>query len=334
MTRDNQIHLLNIENLSVQFLGMDQTPIPILEGIRVSVHEKEIVCLVGESGSGKTVTALSILRLLDLNANSRNSGSIRFHNKNLLQLAEKEMEKIRGNEISMIFQEPLTALNPLFTIGYQISEAITTHENVSATEAKERTIGLLNDVGFFDTASRFDFYPHQLSGGQRQRVMIAMALACNPSLLIADEPTTALDVTVEAQILRLLKDLQQQRRLSVLYITHDLSLTRQLAHFVYVMYNGTIVESGLPEELFTAPKHPYTMGLLASLPDVSRRGKPLYTIPGNVPAPAHRPAGCPFHPRCAYRIHTCETTLPQLMMYSNHHTARCPVLFEQKGDVS
>jgi len=321
---------IDIQELKISFSDTTGKRLPILNRIDLFVREKEIVALVGESGSGKTVTALSILQLLEKNTSAQISGRIFFQNKNILNASIKEMESIRGNQISMIFQEPLTALNPLFTIGYQITEAITTHENISTKNARARTIQLLQDVGFPDASVRFSDYPHQLSGGQRQRVMIAMALACNPSVLIADEPTTALDVTIQAQILRLLKELQLQRNLSILYITHDLSLISQLAHRVYVMYSGIIVETGSPSILFKNPYHPYTMGLLASLPSFEKRGIPLYNIPGDVPTPLDRPNGCPFYPRCEYHISSCEIQLPKMIDYGNGHMARCSVLFERK----
>jgi oligopeptide/dipeptide ABC transporter ATP-binding protein len=231
----------------------------------------------------------------------------------------------------MVFQEPLTSLNPVFTIKDQIGEAIQTHHAIGPEKLQQRCVQLLQDVGIPAPEERLGNYPHQLSGGQRQRVMIAMALACNPALIIADEPTTALDVTVQDQILRLFRLLQQRHDMSVLYITHDLGVVANIADRVYVMYAGTIVEHGLPGHIFKAAKHPYTLGLLSALPTRSKRGKRLYSIPGSVPNPAHKPDGCSFHPRCPHAIADCRLTPPQMCDYGEGHLARCPVLF-QKGE--
>jgi len=229
----------------------------------------------------------------------------------------------------MVFQEPLTSLNPVFTIEDQIGEAIKIHKHMDGEALRELCIQLLTDVGIASAADRLNDYPHQLSGGQRQRVMIAMALACNPDLIIADEPTTALDVTVQAQILQLFRSLQKKHALAVLYITHDLGVVANIAHRVYVMYAGIIVEQGKTGYIFRKSQHPYTQGLLASLPTRSKRGKRLYSIPGTVPNPAHKPAGCPFHPRCPYVIERCRSQFPELCDYGDGHLARCPVLFNR-----
>jgi peptide/nickel transport system ATP-binding protein/oligopeptide transport system ATP-binding protein len=230
----------------------------------------------------------------------------------------------------MVFQEPLTSLNPVFRIGDQISEAIGIHQHLEEDQLRERCVQLLDDVGIPDPRQRLNAYPHQLSGGQRQRVMIAMALACDPDLVIADEPTTALDVTVQDQILRLFRTLQRERSMSLLYITHDLGVVANVADRVYVMYAGVIVEQGTAGHIFAQARHPYTQGLLASLPTRSKRGKRLYSIPGTVPDPAYKPRGCPFHPRCPHAIDTCRQLFPQMCDHGDSHLARCPVLYEKQ----
>jgi len=256
-------------------------------------------------------------------------GNVLFDSRNLLELDEEEMQKIRGRRIAMIFQEPMTSLNPVFTIEEQIEEAILVHEKVSTEEARQRCIQLLRDVGIPSPEERLRDYPHQLSGGQRQRVMIAMALACNPELVIADEPTTALDVTIQAQILNLFRELKQKREMSLLYITHDLGVVANIADRVYVMYAGVIAEQGEVAHIFRNPRHPYTQGLLASLPTRVKRGKTLHSIPGTVPNPAYKPEGCPFHPRCSFVIETCRVKFPEMCDYGGGHLSRCPVLYER-----
>jgi len=319
--------LISVQDLKVYFRTGHECARAV-DGISFEVREKETVCLVGESGCGKTVSALSILGLIQTPPGEIAGGQILFQGKNLLELAEEDMQKIRGNRISMVFQEPLTSLNPVFTIEDQISEAISIHKHIGTVELRDRCIQLLKDVGIPSPVQRLKDYPHQLSGGQRQRVMIAMALACDPDLIIADEPTTALDVTVQAQILQLLKSIQETRSMSVLYITHDLGVVANIADRVYVMYSGIITEQGNTAQIFHDARHPYTQGLLASLPSRSKRGKRLYSIPGTVPNPAHRPEGCPFHPRCPHAIPTCGREHPKMCDYSQAHLARCPVLFE------
>jgi oligopeptide/dipeptide ABC transporter ATP-binding protein len=231
----------------------------------------------------------------------------------------------------MIFQEPMTSLNPVFTIGDQIEEAILIHERIDQDELRRRCIQLLRDVGIPSPEDRLNAYPHQLSGGQRQRVMIAMALACRPDLVIADEPTTALDVTIQAQILGLFRELKRKRDMSLLYITHDLGVVSKIADRVYVMYAGVIAEQGNTGHIFREPKHPYTQGLLASLPVRAKRGKALHSIPGTVPNPAFKPAGCPFHPRCPYAIEPCRSLYPALCDYGGGHLSRCPVLYQREN---
>jgi peptide/nickel transport system ATP-binding protein len=320
--------LLGVENLKVYFQS-DGEPARAVDGISFEVRPKETVCIVGESGCGKTVTALSILGLIPSPPGEIVDGEILFSGQNLLKLDEKAMQKIRGNQIAMVFQEPLTSLNPVFTIGDQLGEAVRVHKPMGAESLRRYLIQLLSDVGIPAPQQRLNDYPHQLSGGQRQRVMIAMALSCDPDLMIADEPTTALDVTVQAQILELLRSIQQQRSMSILYISHDLGVVSAIAHRIYVMYAGIIAEKGNADQIFRSPRHPYTQGLLASLPALSKRGKRLYSIPGSVPNPAYKPKGCPFHPRCPHAILTCREEYPKMYDYGYGHLARCPVLYEK-----
>ncbi len=316
--------ILNVHNLKVGFYQNNKIAIAVNE-ISFFVNSGETVCIVGESGCGKTVTALSILRLIPPNGKIID-GNIIFKDKNLITLDEEDMRTIRGKEISMIFQEPLTSLNPVFTIQDQIAEAIYVHEKVDKKELKRRIIELLKLVGISAPEKRLNNYPHQLSGGQRQRIMIAIALACNPKLIIADEPTTALDVTVQAQILTLFKKLQNKYGISLLYITHDLSVVANIATRVYVMYAGIIVEEGDVFQIFYESKHPYTKGLLDSLPKKINRGKNLKSIPGMVPDLMHRPLGCPFHPRCNLCKDICTKELPGIKDIKDGHRIRCHIV--------
>lgn len=315
------MRLLKVEDLWVSFQHDERSSV-VLEGVSIQVHQQEVVALVGESGCGKTMTALSIMGILPPNARAQ-KGRILLNDTDLLRLEEEELQGIRGKDIAMIFQEPMTSLNPVFTIGDQIEEAILTHEPVSQEEARERAVLLLSSVGIPDPASRLKDYPHQLSGGQRQRVMIAMALACHPRLLIADEPTTALDVTIQAQILDLFSRLQQEHRMGLIYITHDLAVVAHIAHRVYVMYCGMIVEEGEVRKIFKNPMHPYTRGLLASLPSRAQRGRPLPTLGGQVPDPSRRPHGCPFHPRCPQFLQACAQRMPPWRAVEKGHRVRC-----------
>jgi len=316
--------LLSVQDLKVYFRGRD-TVARAVDGVSFDIRQGETVCLVGESGCGKTVSALTILDLIPKPPGEIMGGKILFKGKNLLDLPETEMQKIRGNHIAMVFQEPLTSLNPVFTIGDQIAEAILVHEKVETDELRKRCIQLLKDIGIPSPEQRLKDYSHQLSGGQRQRVMIAMALACNPNLVIADEPTTALDVTVQAQILNLVLSIQETSAMSVLYITHDLGVVANIAERVYVMYAGIIAEQGYTAQIFNNPQHPYTQGLLASLPSRSRRGERLHSIPGTVPNPAFKPPGCPFHPRCPLAIQNCRSQFPEMVDHGEGHMSRCPV---------
>jgi len=322
--------LLSVQDLKVYFIGDDKVA-RALDGVSYEVHEGETVCIVGESGCGKTVSALTVLGLIPQPPGRIMGGKVFFNGQNLLDLPDEEMQKIRGNQIAMVFQEPMTSLNPVFTIGDQIQEAIMIHEELSESETHDRSVQLLNDVGIPSPQERLRDYPHQLSGGMRQRVMIAMALACNPDLVIADEPTTALDVTIQAQILNLFEELQTKRNMSLLYITHDLGVVANIADLIYVMYAGIIAEQGRATDIFHNARHPYTMGLLESLPSRSKRGKELHSIAGTVPDAAYKPSGCPFHPRCDYAIDTCRTEFPRMCDYGNRHLSRCPVLFEAES---
>ena len=324
----NNTILLSVEDLKVYFRG-DETVARAVDGLSYEVRQGETVCLVGESGCGKTVSALAVLGLIPNPPGEIAGGKVLFKGKNLLELTEEEMQRIRGNHISMVFQEPLTSLNPVFTIGDQIEEAIKIHEHVEPEDLRMRCVQLLKDVGIPSAEDRLKDYPHQLSGGQRQRVMIAMALACDPDLVIADEPTTALDVTIQAQIIDLLRSLQEKRGLSVLYITHDLGVVANIADRVYVMYSGIIAEEGTTSRIFDDPRHPYTKGLLASLPLRIKRGSRLHSVTGTVPDPAYKPEGCPFHPRCDYAIETCRVRFPEMCDYGDGHQARCPVLYDE-----
>jgi len=316
--------LLSVQDLKVHFRGRN-TLARAVDGVSFDIRKGETVCLVGESGCGKTVSALTILDLIPKPPGEVMGDGVLFKGTDLLNLSEPEMRKIRGKQIAMVFQEPLTSLNPVFTIGDQIQEAILVHEAVSPNDLRRRCIRLLRDVGIPSPQERLKDYPHQLSGGQRQRVMIAMALACGPDLVIADEPTTALDVTVQAQILNLMQSIQDSSEMSVLYITHDLGVVANIADRVYVMYAGIIVEQGTTEEIFSRPRHPYTKGLLASLPSRSRRGERLHSIPGTVPNPAYKPSGCPFHPRCPMAVDACRSRFPEMIDHRGGHLSRCPV---------
>ena len=323
----NKDMLLSIQCLEVYFRSNGKIARAV-DGVSYEVRQGETVCLVGESGCGKTVSALTILGLIPRPPGEIVGGRVLFRGQNLLDLTEDQMQSIRGSRIAMVFQEPMTSLNPVFTIGDQIAEGITVHEGVSHPETRKRCVQLLSDVGIATPEERLDDYPHQLSGGQRQRVMIAMALACHPELVIADEPTTALDVTVQAQILNLFAALQEKRGTSLLYITHDLGVVATIADRIYVMYAGMIVEQADAPEIFHHPYHPYTQGLLASMPARGNRGKRLHSIPGQVPDPAYKPSGCPFHPRCEFAVAACHEALPEMCDNGKGHLSRCPVLYE------
>lgn len=326
---DNNDNLLSVQDLKVYF-QVDGTLSQAVDGVSYDIGKGETVCLVGESGCGKTVSALTIMGIIPRPPGKIMGGSVLFNGQNLLDLSEEDMQKIRGNYMAMVFQEPMTSLNPVFTIEDQIEEAILVHERIDRRELNQRCIQVLKDVGIASPEERLNDYPHQLSGGQQQRVMIAMALACNPDLVIADEPTTALDVTIQAQILDLFKELQQKRQMSLLYITHDLGVVANIADRIYVMYAGIIAEQGDSSAIFHNPCHPYTQGLLASLPSRTKRGSTLHSIPGTVPDPAYKPSGCPFHPRCKFAIETCRSQFPRMCDYGRGHLSRCPVVYERE----
>jgi len=304
--------LLEIDQLQTYF-DTDGGLVRAVDGVSYSVEEGETLAVVGESGCGKSVTALSILRLVAVPPGRYAGGEIRFEGEDLLVASEERMREIRGNDIAMIFQEPMTSLNPVFTVGDQIVEAIQLHQGLGAAEARERAIQSLHRVGIPAPTRRIDDYPHQMSGGMRQRVMIAMALACHPKLLIADEPSTALDVTIQAQILELLRRLQEEAGMAVLLITHDLGVVAETAHRVVVMYAGKIVEQAPVKELFASPRHPYTLGLLRSLPNPAGPEQRLIPIDGNVPDARHMPDGCRFHPRCPRAKERCVSEEPPLV---------------------
>lgn len=316
--------MLQVKNLSIHF-SLDEGILPAVEDVSFHIKEKESVGLVGESGCGKSVTALSLLKLVSCPPGKIVSGKIEFRDKDILEFREKELTAFRGDKISMIFQEPMTSLNPLFTVGNQIEESLWLHRNMNHSQRKEEATKLLELVGIPSAEICLNEYPHQFSGGMRQRVMIAMALACQPDLLIADEPTTALDVTIQAQILELIKELKQKLNMSLLLITHDLGVVSDVCDRVIVMYAGRIVEEQLTGNLFTNPLHPYTIGLLKSLPELGRwkRGERLETIPGNVPNPLEKISGCKFHPRCPKAMDICRKEEPQLRDISDGSFVRC-----------
>jgi len=295
-----------------------------VDGLDFSVLKGEFFGIVGESGCGKSVTALSVLRLIPDPPGKISNGKVFFRDRNLLELDWEEMRKIRGNEISMIFQEPMTSLNPVFTIGVQIMEPLMIHRNMGKKEARETAIKMLQRVGISSPERRVDDYPHQFSGGMRQRAMIAIALSCDPGLLIADEPTTALDVTIQAQILELMTEIKNKRKESaIILITHDLAVIAETCDRVMVMYCGKIQEVASTINLFENPLHPYTKGLMESIPSLTKKKKRLITIPGNVPGILNFPPGCPFHPRCSYRMPVCEKVVPELLEVEKDHLVRC-----------
>jgi oligopeptide/dipeptide ABC transporter ATP-binding protein len=321
--------LLSVRGLRTEF-HTDQGVARAVDGVSFDLPKGGTLALVGESGCGKSVTALSILRLIPDPPGRIAAGEVLFEGRNLLALDKSEMRRIRGNDISMIFQEPMTSMNPVFRIGDQIGAVIRLHRGLSKLEARREAITLMNHVGIPAAASRVDDYPHQMSGGMLQRVMIAMALACGPRLLIADEPTTALDVTIQAQILDLLNRLRAETGMSVLLITHDLGVVAETADQVVVMYAGKVVETAPVGELFSDPKHPYTQALFASLPTVNRSGR-LVNIPGSVPAPTNFPPGCRFHPRCPHAMSVCPLREPPLLDTREAHQAACWLHAPGKG---
>ncbi|MBN1916794.1 MAG: ABC transporter ATP-binding protein [Verrucomicrobia bacterium] len=320
--------LVEIRDLCTSF-HTDDGVARAVDGIALSIPKGGTLGLVGESGCGKSVTALSIMRLIPTPPGRIERGEVRFEGRDLLTLPEAQMRRIRGNDISMIFQEPMTSLNPVFTCGDQIVEVLRLHQRLGKAEALDRAIEMLDKVGIPSPEQRVHEYPHQLSGGQKQRVMIAMALACNPKLLIADEPTTALDVTIQAQILDLLRALQAEFHMAILLITHDLGVIAEVAEQVAVMYAGKIAELAGVHELFADPKHPYTQGLFGSLPKLGKHTERLNVIPGVVPNPIDFPSGCKFHPRCPHAFDRCAVEEPGLRVVGDEamgggdHVAAC-----------
>jgi len=323
-------NLVEVKNLKTYFYTEDGV-VPAVDGVDFKIKEGETLGIVGESGCGKSVTSLSILRLIPSPPGKIVDGEILFRGENLLQKSEAEMRKIRGNDISMIFQEPMTSLNPVFTVGEQIAEAIELHQGLNKKQAMDKTVEMLNLVGIPSADKRVNDFPHQMSGGMRQRVMIAMALSCNPSLLIADEPTTALDVTIQAQILELMKDLKKRLNTSIMLITHDLGVVAEMAENVLVMYAGKVVEYADVRTIFKEPKHPYTIGLIGSIPRLDQPKEKLYVIEGTVPNPFNMPKGCRFHPRCPEAREICVTKEPELITINGHQVCCWKYCNEWKG---
>ena len=321
-------NLLEVENLQTAF-KTDKGEVVSVDNVSFSLKPGETIGIVGESGCGKSVTALSVMRLLGKTGRVK-QGEIRFNDVNLAALSEDELRGIRGNDISMIFQEPMTSLNPVFSIGNQMMEGIKLHLKMKSREAKAYAIEMLKKVGIPRAEAIMDEYPHALSGGMRQRVMIAMALACKPKLLIADEPTTALDVTIQAQILELMKDLRKDSGTAIMLITHDLGVIAEMADKVVVMYAGQVVEEGDVFTLFDDPKHPYTKGLMGSIPHLEfEEGERLASIPGTVPSLTNMPKGCRFHTRCEFATDKCVSQQPPFMEAGKDHYARCWLVEEQ-----
>ncbi|MFC6590623.1 ABC transporter ATP-binding protein [Deinococcus lacus] len=332
MTHQGEV-LLAVNGLKTYF-HTDDGVVKSVDGVTFHIKKGETLAVVGESGSGKSVTSLSIMRLIPMPPGEIAGGEILFNSngteKDLTKVSEAEMRAIRGNDISMIFQEPMTSLNPVYTVGDQIAEAVMLHQGKNAKEAMQVAIKMLEFVGIPSPEKRAHEYPHQMSGGMRQRVMIAMALSCNPALLIADEPTTALDVTIQAQILDLMRKLQEEIGMSILFITHNLGVVAEMANRVVVMYGGRVVEEGDVVEIFKAPRHPYTMGLLNSIPRplteaelANKKSMRLEAIPGNVPNPLNLPPGCAFEPRCKFALPACRESVPPLEDTGDGHMARC-----------
>jgi oligopeptide/dipeptide ABC transporter ATP-binding protein len=321
--------ILVVDNLATHFFT-DKGVVKAVDGNSFVLREGETLGIVGESGCGKSITAMSILNLIE-KPGKIVTGSIKFNGEELVGIADKKMRTYRGNEISMIFQEPMTSLNPVFRVGEQIGESLILHQNMSKKEAHNRAIELLQLVGIPRAEKIVRDYPHQLSGGMRQRVMIAMALACNPKILIADEPTTALDVTIQAQILSLMNDLQKKTNTAIMLITHDLGVVAQMATDVLVMYSGKIVESASAIEIFHNPKHPYTIGLLESIPNLDEDRPRLNSIEGVVPNPFHLPEGCYFAPRCKHVMDRCLVEQPEDVVVGDDHITKCFLYSQKEG---
>ncbi|QLB12504.1 dipeptide transport system ATP-binding protein [Bisgaardia hudsonensis] len=320
--------LLEVKELSVHF-GDKKSPFKAVDRISYKINEGEVLGIVGESGSGKSVSSLAVMGLIDFPGKVMAS-ELHFDGNDLLSLKAKEKQKIVGADIAMIFQDAMTSLNPSYTVGYQIMEALKAHQGGSKSSRRDRTIELLELVGIPDPVSRLDVYPHQLSGGMSQRVMIAMAIACNPKLLIADEPTTALDVTIQAQIIDLLLELQRKENMALILITHDLALVAESAHRIIVMYAGQVVEEGAADEIFKAPLHPYTQALLNALPEFAEGKSRLQSLPGVVPGKYDRPKGCLLNPRCPYATELCKQKEPELREL-NERKVKCHTPLDAMG---
>ena len=314
--------LLEVKNLSTYFYT-DEGVVYALDDVSFDLNKGEALGIVGESGSGKSVTALSIIRLVQSPPGKIVAGEVLLEGDDLLKKTEKEMRRIRGEKVSMIFKEPMTALNPVFTVGRQIMESVLIHQHKSKKEARKQAIEMLRLVGIPAPEKRIDDYQHQMSGGMRQRVMIAIALCCNPQLLICDEPTTALDVTIQAQILELIRDIRERLGTSVILITHDLGVVAQVTDRVMIMYAGKAMEYGTVREIFTSPRHPYTVALLKSIPVIEKKTERLNVIRGMVPSLSKRPEGCLFHPRCDEACELCRTERPELVMMEDGRQVRC-----------
>ncbi|QUH20988.1 ABC transporter ATP-binding protein [Alkaliphilus sp. B6464] len=324
-------NLLEVKNLKTHFYTEDGV-VPAVNGVDFNLKPGQTLGIVGESGCGKSITSMSIMRLIPTPPGKIVDGEIIFDDKNIVELSESEMRRIRGNDIAMIFQEPMTSLNPVFTIGSQIMEAIMLHQNMDKKAAREKCIEMLKIVGIPRAEEVVDDYPHQFSGGMRQRAMIAMALSCNPKLLIADEPTTALDVTIQAQIIELMKELKEKLNTAIMLITHDLGVVAEMADHVIVMYAGRVVEEAEVVDLFKKPKHPYTVGLMKSKPSLEGGAKRLDVIPGSVPNPLAMPEGCSFHPRCSHAMEICQSKVPELKSIDTGRKVRC-WLYDNEGEV-
>jgi oligopeptide transport system ATP-binding protein len=317
------VSLLEVRNLTTRF-STHEGEVRAVNQVSYSLQRGEIVGVVGESGSGKTVSMLSLMQLIPEPPGEIVGGEVIFNGRDLLKLSEGEMEKVRGCEMAMIFQDPMTSLNPTLTIGYQITEGLKLHQGMDKQQANERAAELLSMVGISNPRDRLKEYPHQLSGGMRQRAMIASALSCNPQLLIADEPTTALDVTIQAQTVNLVRQLQEQLGMAVIWITHDLGVLARLVKRVMVMYAGFVIEDAPVDDLYSTPRHPYTLGLLGSLPKLNQKaGSKLFSIPGRPPNLVGLPSGCPFAPRCGYAIDRCREQNPGLVGIAPHHQVAC-----------
>lgn len=317
--------IVEFKNLCVSF-KVEEGIVNAVNDVSFEIRQGEVLGIVGESGCGKSVTSMSLMRLLAVPPAKYESGSIYLNGIDILTLSEEEMRKRRGSEVAMIFQEPMTSLNPVMKIGYQISEVITIHHKVSKKEAKKRSIDMIKLVGIPRAESIYDSYPHELSGGMRQRIMIAIALVCNPQVLIADEPTTALDVTIQAQILDLIKNMREKLGTSIMMITHDLGVIAEMADYVIVMYAGKVVEKAKVREIFNNPRHPYTIDLMKSKPTFEGSTSKLYSIPGQVPNPMELPNYCYFYDRCDRRQDTCKKGIPELVKVNDAHYASCYIL--------